>query len=94
VPSPHLSAFLRSRLPSHTAAVEARGLSSIYLWYDRQQRVVSVISFANRVGPKNVLAPDFASLGALAAPVGVGQQMFGDQGWSVAVRGRVRGQCA
>jgi hypothetical protein len=85
VRSQHLSGFLRSRWPRLAAAAEARGLSSVYLWYDRQQRLVSVVSFANRVGPQNPLAPDFASLGALAAPVGVGQHVFGDQAWPVAM---------
>jgi hypothetical protein len=75
---PHV---LQSRWPQLASLASAHGLSSVYLWYSPEEHMVSVVSFAGRVGPKTTDSPDFASLGALAAGPGVGQQVFGDQGW-------------
>ena len=77
--------FLQSHWPQLASLASARGLSSVYLWYSPAEQLVSVVSFAGRIGPKITAAPDFASLAALAAGAGVGQEVFGDQGWPLAM---------
>jgi len=79
--STNVPQVLQSRWPQLASLASAHGLSSVYLWYSPQEQLVSVVSFAGRVGPKITDAPDFASLAALGTGPGVGQQVFGDQGW-------------
>ena len=73
-----VSQILRSRWPSSPSLASAHSLSSVYLWYSPREHPVSVNSYAGRIGPKITDSSDLASLGALAAGQGAGQQLFGD----------------
>jgi DNA-binding CsgD family transcriptional regulator len=57
-----------------------RGLTAVWLVYNRDERLAQLVYFADRVGPSDPTTPDFASLGALegAAPLG---DTLGDLGW-------------
>jgi hypothetical protein len=48
------------------AEAQARGLTSVWLLYDPEERLASLVYFGGRVGPSDPRAPDMASLGALA----------------------------
>ena len=62
------------------AAAQARGLTSVWLLYDPEEALASLVYFGGRVGPSDPRAPDMASLSALgdAPPLG---DIFADQGW-------------
>jgi hypothetical protein len=75
--------FLVSKWPQVSAAAAAQGLTTVYLWYNPLERLVSVVSFDGLVGPPNPTSPDFASILALQSAPGLGQSVFGSQGWTV-----------
>jgi hypothetical protein len=72
VPAENQRQLLKDRWPAIRAAAAARGLTSVWLLYNKQEQLVTLVYFANRVVPKNPAAPDFASLFALqeAPPLG------------------------
>lgn len=80
VPDHNQRRLLRDRWPVLRATAEAQGFSSVWLLYNNQDDVVSVVYMTNRFVPPNPTMPDFASLVALeyAAPLG---QVFDDQPW-------------
>ncbi len=80
-PGPNYAQFLKHRWPAIRAAAEDQGLSSVWLLYNREEDLVSLVSVTNRFVPPNPIAPDFASLLALqdAPPLG---QVFDDQPWT------------
>jgi hypothetical protein len=59
---------------------QQRGLTSIWLLHNEQERLVSLVSFADRVGPPDPSQPDFASLFALADARSLGHP-FDAAGW-------------
>ena len=63
-PGNHL-ALLLAKWPQVSATASAQGLTTVYLWYNPLERLVSVVSFDGRVGPPNPSSPDFGSLLAL-----------------------------
>ncbi len=71
---------LLAHWPAIAAEAEARGLSAVWLVYNPEERLASLIYYANRVGPADANALDFASLAALqqAAPLG---DAMADLGW-------------
>jgi hypothetical protein len=73
--------LLKDRWPAVRAAAEARGLSSVWLLYDKKGDVVSLVYTADRIAPPDPYVPDFASLLALefAPPLGA---LFDDQPWN------------
>lgn len=62
------------------ASAQARGLTGVWLLYDQEERLVSLVYFGGRVGPSDPGAPDYASLAALADAPALGA-IFDDQGW-------------
>jgi hypothetical protein len=80
---PHASQrkALMDRWSAILDAAAGRGLTSVWLLYNKQEQLVSLVYFADRVVPSDPSQPDFASLFALqgAPPLG---EIFDDQGWT------------
>jgi len=81
VPFDNQRKVLKDRWLSVRDAAGARGFASVWLLYNRQENLVSLISVANRVAPPDPHAPDFASLFALELSPPLGQS-FDDQPWT------------
>lgn len=81
VPSDNQRQLLKEGWPSVRAAAAAQGMSSIWLLYNRQDNMVSLVSVANRIAPPNPYVPDFASLFALENTPSAGG-VFDDAGWT------------
>lgn len=76
----HPAAVLQQRLDVVLASAQTRGLTSVWLLYDAEEALASLVYFAGRAGPSDPRAPDTASLGALAAAPPLGD-IFADKGW-------------
>lgn len=72
---------LQQKFDDILARARARGLTSVWLLYDPEEALASLIYFGGRVGPSNPGEPDYASLGALADAPPLGQ-IFDHQGWT------------
>ncbi len=72
---------LQQKLNAILASAQTRGLTSVWLLYDREEALASLVYFAARVGPSDPQTPDYASLGALADAPPLGA-IFDDQGWT------------
>jgi hypothetical protein len=73
--------MLKQRYDAILATAQARGLTSVWLLYDREEAFVSLVYFGGRVGPSDPREPDYPSLSALADAPPLGQ-IFDDQGWT------------
>jgi hypothetical protein len=71
---------LRACWPALRREAQRRGLTSVWLLYNRRERLVSIVSFADRVDEPDPDEPDFASLFALANAPSLGQA-FDAAGW-------------
>ncbi len=71
---------LRRKFDAILAEAQVRGLTSVWLLYDEEEALASLVYFGGRVGPSDPRAPDMASLGALADAPRLGA-IFDDQGW-------------
>jgi len=80
VPTDNQRPLLADRLAAIRDEAARRGLPAVWLLYAKQEQLVSLVYFADRIVPKDPLVPDFASLGALesAEPLG---RVFDDQRW-------------
>jgi hypothetical protein len=79
VPAENQRKLLSDRWPSLVDEARARGLDSVWLLYNKQEQLVSLVTMNGPVAPDpNV--PDFAALAGmeLAPPLGA---IFDDQGW-------------
>jgi hypothetical protein len=74
------AAVLQQRLDAVLASAQLRGLTSVWLLYDEEEGLASLVYFGGRAGPSDPRAPDTASLDALAAAPPLGD-IFADQGW-------------
>jgi hypothetical protein len=72
--------LLEQRFDAILAEARARGLTSVWLLYDAEEALASLVYFGRRVGPSDPRAPDMASLSALADAPPLGD-IFADQGW-------------
>ena len=59
--------FLKALAPFVAEQAEAAGLTSIWMFYDKKDRLVELVYYGGRVAPPPPGAPDLASLGALAS---------------------------
>ena len=80
VPAENQRTLLKERWPEIRAEADARGLTGVWLLYNKQERLVSLVYFANRIVPPDPQTPDFASLAALADSPALGH-LFNDQAW-------------
>jgi hypothetical protein len=63
------------------AEASERGLTSVWLLYNKDERLVQLVYFANRIVPQDPTTPDFASLAALEFAPALGHY-FDDQAWT------------
>lgn len=72
---------LEHRFQTVLAEAHQRGLTAVWLVYNREERLAQLVYFADRIAPNDLTTPDFASLGALqgAAPLG---DTLADLGWA------------
>ena len=71
---------LEQKFDAILAAAQARGLTSVWLLYDPEEALASLVYFAGRAGPSDPRMPDLASLSVLADAPRLGE-IFDDQGW-------------
>jgi hypothetical protein len=71
---------LSCRWPAVRREAMRRGYTSVSMLYNREERLASLVYYAGRVAPPDPAAPDFASLGALAAAPPLGS-VLEDLGW-------------
>lgn len=81
VPNRNLRPMLKAKWPALRAEARQRGYTGVWLLYSRKDALVSVVYFANRVGPSDGVAPDFASLAALEKADPLGDVVQAD-GWT------------
>lgn len=81
VPEDNQRTLLKERWPAILTEAGQQRLMGVWLLYNKQERLVSLVYFADRVAPKDPFSPDFASLFTLqfAPPLG---EIFDDQGWT------------
>jgi hypothetical protein len=72
--------LLGERWPALRAQAEAQGYTGVWLLYEPQEALASVVAFADRLTPDSALAPDLAGLAALEASAPLGN-VFVDQKW-------------
>jgi hypothetical protein len=82
VPVDNQRKLLSDRWPSLVTTARARGLAGVWLLYNKQEQLVSLVYFGKPVAPDpNV--PDFAALAGLEYAPALGE-IFDDQGWTQA----------
>jgi hypothetical protein len=81
VPAENQRVLLKDRWPAIRSEAASRGMTSAWLLYNKQEQLVALVYFSDRVVPRNPFVPDFISLEALefATPLG---HRFDDQGWT------------
>ena len=81
VPADNQRRMLMDRWPALVTAARDRGLAGVWLLYNKQEQLVSLVYFGSRVAPPDPNVPDFASLAAIefAPPLG---GLFDDQSWN------------
>ncbi|MBL4689142.1 MAG: hypothetical protein JKY37_31405, partial [Nannocystaceae bacterium] len=72
--------FLRSLAEDLSEDAEGRGLTGVWLLYNRQERFVEIVHVGGRVGPIEPGELDVASVGALATAPTLGEE-FDERGW-------------
>lgn len=77
VPPAHQGDWLAGQWASVRSEAQARGLTSVWLLYNRHERQVALVYFADRVGPQDPSTPDFASLAALGTAPPLGNALQG-----------------
>ena len=63
------------------AEAGTRGLTSVWLLYNHDERLVQLVYFANRIAPPDPTTPDLAGLEALEYSTALGHH-FDDQAWT------------
>lgn len=81
VPADNQRQLLADRWPAIRNEAAARGLTAVWLLYAKQEHLVSLVYYADRIVPKDPVLPDFASLGALESTQPLGRA-FDDQSWT------------
>ncbi len=65
LPAGDQKAYLRAKWPEIRDEAKKRGLSAVWLDYDKEDQLAQLVYFADRVDPPDPTTPDFASLEAL-----------------------------
>lgn len=82
VPAVNQRSLLKGRWQALLDEATLRGYTGLWLLYNPDESLVSLVYFANRVAPSNPLAPDFASLSALELALPLGNHFSDQQGWT------------
>jgi len=72
--------YLESRWNDVVAQAQARGLASVWLVYNREERLAAFVYTIDRVGPVDPNVPDFATFSALRSASSFGAA-FAQPGW-------------
>jgi hypothetical protein len=75
VPAVNQRQLLKERWPAVRHEAAARGYSSVWLLYNKQEQLVTLVYFVNRLVPKNPAAPDFVTLFALQGSPALGEAL-------------------
>jgi hypothetical protein len=71
---------LEQKFDAILATAQVSGLTSVWLLYDQEEALASLVYFGGRVGPSDPGSPDMASLNALAEAPRLGA-IFDGEGW-------------
>lgn len=82
VPNASQMHTLKQRWPQLMAAAAERGLTGAWLLYNKEEQLVQIVYFADRIVPQDPNVPDFASLGALESAPPLGAIFDGEAGWN------------
>jgi hypothetical protein len=80
VPADNEPELLKQHWPGIRDEAEKRGLTSVWLLHNKQEQLVTLVYFADRIAPSNPFVPDFASLAALEFAPSLGRH-FDQRGW-------------
>lgn len=81
VPAHNQNHQLKQKWDEILAEAALRGMTSVWLLYSRDEQLVQLVYFANRIVPQDPTTPDFASLAALEGAPALGHH-FDSQGWT------------
>jgi hypothetical protein len=81
VPRASQRRVLKQKFNAILAEAQVRGLTSVWLLYNKDEALVSLVYFGDRAAPSAPTKADFASLEALAEAPPLGE-IFDDQGWT------------
>jgi hypothetical protein len=73
VPPANQRHWLEGQWAAIRSQAQARGLTSVWLLYNRHERLVTLVYFADRLVPPDPITPDFVSLGALESSPPLGE---------------------
>ena len=73
---------LKRSWPKMMAAAAQRGLTGAWLLYNREEQLVQIVYFADRIVPPHPFIPDFASLGALESAPSLGSSLNPPADWT------------
>lgn len=82
VPHHNQKEKLKQKFPALLAAAQQRGLTGVWLLYNKQEQLAQIVYFADRIVPQDPLMPDFASLGALESAPPLGAIFDNQPGWT------------
>ncbi len=81
VPDHNQTQALQHKLDRIVGEAARRGMTSVWLLYSRQENLVQLVYFTDRIVPPDPNVPDFASLAALENSTPLGHQ-FDSLGWT------------
>lgn len=81
VPHGQLKQLLQQKWNDVEAEAAQRGMSSVWLTYNPDERLAQLVYFTDPIVPANPQVPDFASLAALETAIPLGH-IFHSYGWS------------
>lgn len=81
---PHASQMhkLKQRWPQIMVAAAQRGLTGAWLLYNKEEQLVQIVYFADRVSPPDPYVPDVEGLSKLASTTPLGAIFDGQSGWT------------
>jgi hypothetical protein len=82
VPDVNQVATLKQRWPHLMAAAGQRGLTGVWLLYNKEEALVQIVYFADRIVPQDPFMPDFVSLGALESADSLGSSLNPPPQWT------------
>jgi hypothetical protein len=82
VPQANQKQTLKQRWPLILADADQRGLTGVWLLYNKEEGIAQLVYFADRIAAPDPNVPDFASLGALESASALGNIFASQQGWT------------
>src|SRR5215213_1238838 len=82
VPAANQKQALKQKWSQLLANAQQRGLTGVWLTYNKEEQLAQIVYFADRIVPQDPFVPDFASLGALASAPPLGSIFDNQPGWA------------